>query len=62
MIFFRILDNIKYDFVQFCNFTLLLSKFLKIFGNISDSFKLLQFWTHNMKVKAKDKEVNIEVT
>ncbi len=62
MIFFRILDNIKYNFVQFCNFTVSLSKFLKILGNISDSFKLEQFLTHNTKVMAKDKKVNTKVT
>ncbi len=50
------------NFVQFNNFVLSLFQFSNYFGNISDSFKLPKFWTHNMKAMAKDKRVNIAVT
>ncbi len=53
---------ISSHFVQFYNFSLSLLQFLKIFGNISDSFELRKFWTHKMKATAKDKKVNIAVT
>ncbi len=42
------------------------SKFLtfsfQFFGNISESFEFQKFWSHNMKVMAKDRKVNIAAT
>jgi hypothetical protein len=41
-------------FLKLLSFSLLLLQLLKLFSNISDSFQ--KFWTHNMKVMAKDKK------
>jgi hypothetical protein len=53
---------IKENFIQFHNFSLSLLQLSKFSGNITDSLKLRKFQTHNMKVMAKDKQVNIKVT
>jgi hypothetical protein len=53
---------ISSNFIQFCTFILSLSQILKLFGNISDSFKLWQYWTFNMTSMDKDKKVYIAVT
>jgi hypothetical protein len=50
------------NFVQFQNFALSSSKFLKIFGNNLDSFELQKFWTHNTKAMSKDRIFNIAIT
>jgi hypothetical protein len=47
--------------IQFCNFILSFLQFLKIFHNISDSFKFQKFWTHNLKLMATDEKANIAV-
>ncbi len=53
---------IKENFIQFHNFSLSLLQLSKFSGNISDSFKLRKFQTHDMTVMAKDKQVHIIVT
>ncbi len=47
---------------QFHDYMISLLQFSNIFGKILDSFKLQNFWTRNLKLMAKDKKVNIEVT
>jgi hypothetical protein len=47
---------------QFHNFAPWLLKFSKIFSNISDSFELQTFQTHNTKMMLKDKKVKNALT
>jgi hypothetical protein len=52
---------ISHNFIQICNLALLLSHYLKFFGNILDSLEFRKFQTHNSKAMAEDKKVNIAV-
>jgi hypothetical protein len=53
---------ISSHFVKFCNLSLPLLHYSKIYNRIVESFKIRKFWTHNAKVMAKDKKVKISVT
>jgi len=50
------------NFIQFCNFSLSLSMFSKVFGKISVSFGLFRISEILDLEMAKDKKVNIRVT
>jgi hypothetical protein len=51
-----------YNFIQFCNLSLLLLRFLKVFGKILVSFRLFQILEISDLGMAKDKKVNVAVT